>query len=130
MKAKKHLGVCLDHSTAHIIYLSNNGNENTTITARTTDFEHDSNLKHDESRIQQKEQNHLAEYYKNIAKTIEGCDEVILFGPTDARLELNNILKIDHRFDGIKIETKSIDKLTDNQMIAFVQMYFKEDNIQ
>jgi hypothetical protein len=51
-------------------------------------------------------------------------DEVILFGPTDAKSELYNLLKNDHHFDKIRIEVKPADKMTENQQQAFVKKYF------
>jgi len=52
-------------------------------------------------------------------------DEVLLFGPTNAKNELVNILKVDHHFDEIKIEVKPADKMTENQQLAFVKEHFK-----
>ena len=48
----------------------------------------------------------------------------MLFGPTDAKTELFNLLKADHHFDKINIETKHADKMTENQQHAFVREYF------
>lgn len=49
---------------------------------------------------------------------------VVLFGPTDAKVALYNILKADHRFAKIKIEIKPADKMTENQQDTFVKIYF------
>jgi hypothetical protein len=51
-------------------------------------------------------------------------EEVILFGPTNAKVELMNILKEDQHFNKIKIDVKSTDRMTDNQQVAFVKDYF------
>ena len=48
----------------------------------------------------------------------------MLFGPTNAKTELLNLLKADHHFDKINIETKQADKMTENQQHAFVREYF------
>jgi hypothetical protein len=50
---------------------------------------------------------------------------VVLFGPTDAKKELLNLVKTDHLFEGIKIEVKNSDKMTEDQMHTFVRDYFK-----
>ena len=73
-----------------------------------------------------KEQHEQSEYYKEIATVIRNYDDVILFGPTDAKVELVNILKADHHFVNIKIEVKETDKMTENQEHAFVSEYFSK----
>ncbi len=47
-----------------------------------------------------------------------------LFGPTNAKTELVNILKSDHHFDKVKIDVKPADKMTVNQQEEFVKEYF------
>ena len=49
---------------------------------------------------------------------------MLLFGPTEAKEELFNLLSEDHRFVNIKIEVKEADKMTENQQEAFVSNYF------
>ena len=53
-------------------------------------------------------------------------DEVLLFGPTNAKTELYNILKEDHHFDKIKIETAPSDKMTENQQYALLKEHFSK----
>ena len=72
-----------------------------------------------------KEQHQQSEYYKNLGDKIINYEEVILFGPTDAKVELFNILKADHRFENIKIVVKPADKMTENQQHAFVRDHFQ-----
>ncbi len=55
------------------------------------------------------------EYYKNPAEVIKEYEDVSILGPTNAKAELINILKADHRFAKIKIEVKQTDKTSDNQ---------------
>ena len=57
---------------------------------------------------------------------VKNYDEVILFGPTDAKVELFNILKADQHFDKIKIDIKQADKMTENQQHAFVKDHFSK----
>ena len=63
--------------------------------------------------------------YKAIGDVIKNFNEVIVFGPTDAKVELVNFLKQDHHFDNIKIEVKNSDKMTEHQEFAFVKAHFK-----
>ena len=59
-----------------------------------------------------------------IGEKILNFSEVILFGPTDAKVELFNILKANHNFENIKIDVQQADKMTDNQQHAFVRNHF------
>jgi hypothetical protein len=56
---------------------------------------------------------------------IKDYDEVILFGPTDAKNELLNLLKNDHHFEKIRFTVKTSDNMTENQRHAYVIEYFK-----
>jgi len=73
-----------------------------------------------------KEQQQQSGYYKALGETINNFDNVLLFGPTDAKTELLNILKADMHFDKIKIETMQADKMTENQDQVFVRNYFSK----
>ena len=79
-----------------------------------------------ESLMHNKEQHQQSEYYKKLGEEIRKFDEVIIFGPTDAKAELFNILKADHRFENINIEVKQADKMTENQKHAFVIEHFSK----
>ena len=56
---------------------------------------------------------------------IKNYQEVIIFGPTEAKRELLNLLKADHLFENIKIELKDTDRMAESQMHSFVREYFK-----
>ena len=123
MKAKNNLGIWMDHSIAHLIEVENDQMAADTITAKVG--EQDEPLdKRDETLIQNKEQNELADFFSRISDVIINYDEVLLFGPTNAKTELINKLKEDHHFDDIKIEVKAADKMTKNQLQSFVDEHF------
>ncbi len=123
MKAKKQLGIWMDHSIANLIGLTDESTENKSITAKVGEQDEPLSLQ-DETLIQNKEQNELSGFFKRISDVIINYDEVLLFGPTNAKTELLNKLKDDHRFNGVKIDVKPADKLTENQQQAFVMEHF------
>lgn len=124
MNSSKQLGIWMDHSTANIMELSN-GKVVSKILESTPAFpEPVQNLRMDESLIHHKEQNHQSDFYKTLSNIINDYKEVLLFGPTEAKTELFNLLKDNRRFDKIKISVKPADKMTDNQQQAFVKKYF------
>lgn len=73
-----------------------------------------------------KEQQMQEAYYKKIADKILNYEHVLLFGPTNAKTELNNYLGKDLHFKDIKIDIEPADKMTDNQQIDFVKNHFNK----
>jgi len=125
MKSKKLLGIWIDHSIAYLTELTNDKLVTETIESKPKSQVNSADLYYkDESHELNKEQGLLSTYYKKLGDAILDYDEVILFGPTDAKNELLNVLKADHLFDKIKIETKPADKMTENQQHAFIMEHF------
>lgn len=124
MKNAKKLGIWMDHSRAHLMEYSSENALTTTIESPYTQDVKGEMMGRNEHVMHQKEQHLQADYYKNLGFLIKEYDEVLLFGPTDAKLELHNMLKTDHHFDHVKIEVKPTDKMTENQQMAFVAAHF------
>ena len=124
MKSSKKLGIWMDHSMAHLMDLKNDIIVSNTIESQSEPQENEENVIKDESHMLNKEQRQLSSYYKKISNIIKDYEEVVLFGPTDAKKELLNLLKENHQFKDIKIEIKPSDKITENQQHAFVREYF------
>lgn len=123
MKSKKQLGIWMDHSTAILFESNVNSTENKIIVAQVGEQDEALNTR-DETLIQNKEQNELSGFFNRLSEVIIHYDEVLLFGPTNAKTELVNRLKSDHHFDEIKIKVKPADKMTENQQHAFVNEHF------
>lgn len=124
MKSTKQLGIWIDHSIAHLMELRD-GEVVTNNVESSPELQQDQKMVNkDESIILNKEEGQLSAYYKKLSDLILDYEEVLLFGPTDAKNELSNLLKEDHHFDKIRVEVKSSDNMTENQRIAFVKEYF------
>ncbi|HXU26484.1 MAG TPA: hypothetical protein VN698_04570 [Bacteroidia bacterium] len=126
MTAAKKIGIWMDHSIAHVMEFTTDTMVTKTITSKFTHEAKEHSLGKSENLMHNKEQHQQADYYKELGEVIKNQDAVVLFGPTDAKVELLNILRADHRFEKIKIETKSADKMTENQQHAFVKEYFSK----
>lgn len=124
MKTKSQLGIWMDHSVAHLMDYHKDAMSLATLEAQVGEQDEPLNTL-DESMIQNKEQNQLSVFFKKLIEVIRDYDEVLLFGPTSAKIELYNLLKNNHHFDNIKIKVKSADKMTENQMEAIVKENFK-----
>ncbi|HOY17730.1 MAG TPA: hypothetical protein PLC89_10565 [Haliscomenobacter sp.] len=126
MTAGKKLGVWMDHSSAHITIYEAEPAATQDLESTKINHSNDHGSSGNENITNNKDQNKQAEYYKKLAELIKNYDAVLLFGPTDAKLELFNVLKADHHFDNIKIDVLSTDKMTENQEHAFVAAHFSK----
>jgi ADP-heptose:LPS heptosyltransferase len=126
MTTIKKLGICLDHSSAHLIEFTTALAESKTVDSKFTHQQKEQTLGKSENLMHNKEQHEQAEYYKKLGEAILNYNEVLLFGPTEAKAELFNILRADHRFAKIKIEVKPADKMNEIQQRDFVQEYFSQ----
>ncbi len=117
----------MDHSSAHIMEFAN-PIETKIIESGFTHEEKGESIEKSENLLHHKEQHKQSEYYKKLAAIIRNHEKVILFGPTNAKSELHNILKADHLFANIHIDVKQTDKMTEHQEHAFVREYFSKSN--
>ena len=125
MKNIKKLGIWMDHSIAYIMELKDDAIVENIVALETFQPDNESDFAKNESLEQNKEQQFQANYYKKISDIIKNYQEVVLFGPTEAKNELLNLLKADHFFDNIKFDAKLSDKMSAKQMHVFVKEYFK-----
>ncbi len=124
MKSEKGLGIWMDHQNANMMEFTTDPILTRTLQSPFTHSEKESTLERSENLMHKKEQHEEAEYYKEIGAIIRNYTEVVLFGPTDEKLELLNILRKDHRFDEIRLDVVASDKMTENQQHAFVRDFF------
>jgi hypothetical protein len=127
MTTLKKLGVWINHSRAQLTEYTVELLETKIIRSEFTHEDKEQGLNRSENQMHKKEQHQHSEYYKKIADVIRNYDDVILFGPSDAKIELFNILRDDHLFANIKIETKHTDKMTELQQHTFIREYFSKE---
>jgi ADP-heptose:LPS heptosyltransferase len=127
MLTVKKIGIWMDHSIANIMAFTRDPIETKTIESKFTHEVKESTLSKNENLMHNKEQHLQADYYKQLMAIIENYQEVILFGPTDAKTELYNLISADHKFEKIKIAIFQTDKMTENQQHAFVKQHFSEN---
>lgn len=118
------LGIWMDHSDAHLIVFNKEASAITLISNPFNQEDEEAALKKGEKLMHNKRQQKQAAYYKKLADVIIKYNEVLLFGPTEAKTELLNVLREDLRFEYIKIAVQAADKMTDNQKKAYVSEYF------
>jgi hypothetical protein len=126
MKDIKQLGIWMDHSNAFLLEMVNDTIETNSVVSELSDPEAEFNFYKGEKLIHKKEQHLQLSYYRKLGDIIKKYQEVVLFGPTDAKNELLNLIKTDHLFEDIKIEVINSGKMTESQMQTFVREYFKK----
>jgi hypothetical protein len=124
MKRVKKLGVWMDHSIAYLMEFTNNPFEIKTI---------ESQLRRDKKNFYLSESTQLSinkdlatlySYYNKIGEAIKGYQQIVLFGPTTAKVELFDMLSEDDRFLKIRFEIKDTDKMNAKQQNEFITKYF------
>ena len=124
MTATNKLGIWMDHASANIIEYPSDSKEIKTIESEFTHDEKELTLSKSERMMHNKEQHEQKDYYRKLGELIIKYDDVILFGTTDAKVELFNYIRKDNRYANIKVEIEKTDKKTENQQRAFVKEYF------
>lgn len=125
MATKKALGVWMDHSNANLIDLETGKNYHNI----ESDFDSETKeeaLQRSENIMNNKRQQMHEEFYKEIGEEALKYEQVLLFGPTNAKVEMHNFLKDKPHYKNIQFEIQSADKMTDNEKVAFVRDHFKK----
>lgn len=132
MRTTKRLGICMDHACAYLITF-NRKDECVLIDEIQSAFtfeERQHSFSRNEGLMHHKENQMMEAYYKKLGKIIKGYNEVLLFGSTQAKVELQNKLVSDLAFRNIHLEVMQTKKMTKSQMIAFVRDYFEHIMIE
>lgn len=124
MEKTKKIAVYMDHFMANIIEYTNSAAAKKTIKSEFNRSEKKEILQKGESQIHNKEQNLQLEFYSKLRDELLDYNSVLLFGSTNAKTELLNILQADAKFLNVEFTLKNTDKLTDNEQIAFVDDCF------
>ncbi|UKM66560.1 hypothetical protein GSB9_03150 [Flavobacteriaceae bacterium GSB9] len=123
MKTNNNLGIWMDHSVANLIDI-NSKNKYSPILSNFTSETKEEALMRSESLMHNKRQQMNEKFYDKIGAQILKYKHVLLFGPTNAKVELRNYLNKDLHFKNIKIDIESSDNITDNEQVAFVKNHF------
>ncbi|MCA6437149.1 MAG: hypothetical protein ACK5QC_00815 [Bacteroidota bacterium] len=124
MKKLSKLGIYMDHSSAELMNFKDNIITSEVVNLNFTHKQKENSLSRSEHIMHNKQQREQSIYYHELADVIKKNDHVVIFGPTEAKIELFNIVKMDQSFSKIKIELVNSDKLTDTQRHTFVKNYF------
>ncbi|MGL2964259.1 hypothetical protein ACSVH2_10615 [Flavobacterium sp. RSB2_4_14] len=125
----KTIAIYMDHFSANFIEHSGTAREVKTITSDFNHFDKKKILQKGESHLHNKEQDLQHKFYEEICNNCSDYNQILLFGPTTAKLELHTILTKDNRFLNIEIVIKNTDKLNINKQLAFVNNFLYADTL-
>ena len=126
METKNNLGIWMDHSIAQLINI-NSTNKSRAINSKFTSDTKEEALIRSEILMHNKRQQMHEKFYEEIGSEILKYNHILLFGPTNAKVELHNYLNKDLHFKDIKIDIEPADKMTDNEKDAFVKNHFENN---
>ena len=125
MKKNNNLGIWMDHSVANLIDI-NSKKDSRSIVSKFTSETKEEALNTSEILMHNKRQQMHEKFYNKIGAQILNYKHVLLFGPTNAKVELHNYLNKDLHFKNIKIDIESSDNITNNEQVAFVKNHFEK----
>jgi hypothetical protein len=77
-----------------------------------------------EKSIEERRKHHLRQYYQKIIRAIQGARKVLIFGPGEAKLELEKEIRKSKELAGKIVGVETADKMTERQIAAKVRRYF------
>lgn len=124
MEKIKKVAVYMDHFAANIIEYITTAEAIKTIKSEFNRSEKKEILQKGESLLHNKEQDMQLQFYSKLREELLNYESVLLFGATNAKTELLNILQADAKFLNVAFTLKNTDKLSDNEQITFVNDCF------
>ena len=124
MKMNKKIAVYMDHFAANILEYTDAVKIVKIIKSGFNKDQKEKILQSGESLLYHKEQNLQKEFYAKLRAELLNYESVLLFGATNAKTELLNILQIDAKFLNVEFTLKNTDKLTDKEQVNFVNDCF------
>lgn len=125
----KNIGSWMNHSIAYIMEFTAGLITTITVQSKSSEAIIKLGTVTNESLSFFKERHIQAEYYKKLEESIKDCKEVILFGPTYAKVKLYNTLRTDKRFAKKKIGVTQAEDMTKAEKQEFVSNHFSKERI-
>jgi stalled ribosome rescue protein Dom34 len=71
----------------------------------------------------------LNKYYQQVILALREADSILIMGPGQAKTELEKAIKKHKDMQNRILKVETVDKMTKNQMIAYVQKFYKNQAI-
>jgi len=120
------VGIWIDHKKAVIVSALSDG-----VTTKTLESEVEAHPRYagqqgaeGEKKYEERHSQHLDRYYDEVIRQLTDADELLIFGPGEAKLELKERLRRSKAHSERTIGIETTDKLTDPQIVAKVKEHF------
>lgn len=119
----KHTAVWIDHKEAHVFQIDQDEANKTTVRAAPQSIHH----RHPKGPEGAREHPDDAQrFYHEVATSLVGSEQVLIVGPSTAKLEfIRHVHKHDHLLDPKIVGIETVDHPTDGQLVAYAKNYFK-----
>jgi hypothetical protein len=133
----KNIGIWLDHEKATIVTIVNGM---TTISHLNAEVENNNHSLHGtsasathfghqevtlERKIERRHKEHLHHYYQNIIHQMRDGKKIFIFGPGEAKIELEKEIKKLNGLAAKILAVEAVDKMTDHQIVEKVKNVFE-----
>ena len=125
---KSEIGLWIDHRQAVIVVVTDAGEETKHIISnmeKHVRFASGSSEDGSQEDVRDRQfENHLNSYYDEVVAAIRDADAIQIFGPGEAKGELEK--RLDHEgLTGRIVAVETVDKMTDRQIAAKVREHFR-----
>ncbi|MGD2268783.1 MAG: hypothetical protein PVI06_00170 [Desulfobacterales bacterium] len=145
---KKFVGIWVDHKKAYIVTIARaehrheKQQEAETITRIVSDVERRVRLSGGsrtrktpwgpqevavDGKMEDRRKQQLKKYYRELIKTVQQVDRVVIMGPGEAKKELKKEIEKSKELAQKILKVETQDKMTEGQMIARVRSFFELD---
>jgi stalled ribosome rescue protein Dom34 len=123
---KSNVGLWIDHRKAVIVSLTDKGEKTRRIISHMEKHVRFSGGAQDTAAEDQRDRRftgHLHKYYEKVVSCIRDADSILILGPGEAKAELKERLE-NMEVHGHIVGIETVDKMTDNQIVAKVRQCF------
>ena len=126
MNRSKDVGVWIDHKKAVIVSIAAGEVSTRTLTSNIGAHPHYSGSQEGggEKKYEERYNQDLDRYYDDVIGQLGQPDTVLLFGPGEAKLQLEQRLGRSHGSSRMIVAVETADKLTDPQIVAKVKGHY------
>ena len=124
---KKQVGLWIDHREAVVVIVADEGEETKRIISnmeKHVRFSGGAQASSEEDMRDNKFSGHLDKYYDKVITCIGNAESILIFGPGEAKGELEK--RLEHtELSGRIVAIETVDKMTDRQIAARVRQRFQ-----
>lgn len=129
---KREVGLWIDHRKTVIVSVTDMGVETSQIKSDMEKHVRYSGAEQEDSAEDQRDKRftgHLNKYYEQVISCIRDAESILIFGPGEAKVELEKRLESEALGERI-VGVETVDKMTDRQIAARVRQRFTKRSHQ